>query len=104
MIAIRLDSIHVDSTDAPVTWLNALWYGAVSRKMMLPQLNHLLLVFPMGNRVVSCAGTTLDSNHYLILNSQRFSQPTDIDNLSGDDSQLLLLFISQDLWRRWLIF
>ncbi len=96
MIILQHDSIHADSTNAPVTALNAVWYGALTRKMILPQLNHLFLVFPMDEMVVSCTGTTLDSHHYLLLNSQLSSSPIVVDNLHHDESHFLLLLISPD--------
>lgn len=83
----------------PVSPLNAVWVGSLERRCSLPQRGHLLLCFPSPGTVVSCAGTTVDAERYLLLAPSPERAALIIDLLAGtanqsDRAQLLILWVS----------
>jgi hypothetical protein len=59
----------------PLSPLNAVWLGSVSRPVTLPHYGHLLLVFPLAGTVVSDSGISAGPNHYLLMATAVEAQP-----------------------------
>lgn len=78
-----------------VSPLNAIWYGQIQSKISLPQLGHIFLIYPVDETFISCAGTTVDDKHYLLLTRHG---PFQIENISPTtaNSFLLILMISPE--------
>lgn len=96
MIILQSVSLPMDVTGVPICPLNAIWLGELNQRMTLPQLGHLFLVCPLGNTVALCAGTVVDSNHYLFLTRPSEAQLYVLENLrpNDSDSALLVLLLS----------
>jgi len=64
--------------------------------MPLPGLDYVFFVHPLGDTVLSCAGTTVDSDHYLLLTRPAREAPFTIQNLhpGAEGSRLLVLLLS----------
>lgn len=86
----------VDAADAPVSPLNAIWYGRIPRHMSLPRLGHVFIMCPLGETIAACADTVVDSDHYLLLTNAAPDQPYRLDHLprTDGDARLLLLMLS----------
>lgn len=83
----------------PLSPLNAVWVGALQHRVVLPQHGHLLLIFPLSDRAVSCSGVTVDSGRYLMLtrSPQQDAFTLDMPATSESDRErahLLVLWIS----------
>lgn len=98
MLILGCDFPTPESTNAPVTPLNAVWSGSVRHKMILPRLGHFYLVFPLAETTVSCAGTIIDNEHYIFLTKEDGERPFTLENAqpNNPDPQLLLLMLSPD--------
>ncbi len=98
MIILRSTEFGATLSDAPVTPLNAIWFGTLSHAMQLPQVGHFFLVFPLGETAVSCAGTIIDAEHYILLTKQNEKRPFAVEpaNPEQPNPQLLILMPSPD--------
>jgi AraC-like DNA-binding protein len=87
-----------EHTNEPISPLNAVWSGAIQNKVILPQLGHFYLVFPLAETAFSCAGTIIDNAHYMLLTDEEGERPFTLENTQPDnpDLQLLLLMLSPD--------
>jgi AraC-like DNA-binding protein len=96
MIVLTAPLPAIDALDTPVSPLNAIWYGNIPHRMTLPRLGHVFIVCPLGETIVACADTVIDSSHYLFLTDAALDQPYRLDHLQRDDSdaRLLLLMLS----------
>ena len=85
-------NLRDDKTDEPVSPLNAIWFGNAPQTIPLPQLEHLFLICPLGETMISCAGAKVDSEHYILLTQGTAT----IENLrpNAEKSPLLILMIS----------
>lgn len=79
----------------PVSPLNALWLAAPAAPVALPQWGHLLLVFPLGEAVVSFPDVTVDAGYYVLFAPTESGMLT-IDSVirSADDVAGLVLWLS----------
>lgn len=91
LVILKNTPPHSSSTGALST-LNSLWLGKVHRSMMIPQLGHLMLAFPMDHSSFSFAGISVASSHYLFLSPRTDHQPLALNSLdeSGSSSILVL--------------
>ena len=98
MIVLGSDAFASTATDAPVTPLNAIWCGVLNQKMVLPKVGHFFLVFPLAETAVSCVGTIIDNDHYILLTKRDEKRPFTIESASPDQpkAQLLILMPSPD--------
>lgn len=96
MIVLNTLLPPTDGTDAPVSPLNAIWFGAFAQRLTLPRLGHWFVVCPLEETVVACAGAHVDSTHYLILAPSTASAPYTLDHVRPHtgQSKLLLLLLS----------
>lgn len=92
MLVVLRDAPAPHPSTGDLSTLNSLWLGNVHRSMMIPQLGHLLLVFPMDDSSFSLAGISVDSSHYLFLSPQTNHQPLALTclNESGSSSIIIL--------------
>jgi len=86
----------VTSLDGPVSPLNAVWHGELRRHAGLPQLGHLLLIFPLGERAFSCAGVTVEPSQYILLTPRPNHHAVVLDLLESqaEASPVLVLWLS----------
>ena len=83
----------VTAVNGPVSPLNAVWLGSPRHHLTLPQLGHLLLVFPLGETAVACSGITINTNQYLTMTPPLHPQPVALDMIDQDNSQICLLVL-----------
>lgn len=86
----------VTPVHGPLSPLNAVWFGELHARQILPQFGHLLLVFPAGEEAVHCAGVTIEASRYLLLAPASHYEPVSLEVLSpqAGRTQLLVLWIS----------
>ncbi|HRE48498.1 MAG TPA: hypothetical protein PLD47_12305 [Aggregatilineales bacterium] len=96
MIILTAPLPAIDAVDTPVSPLNAIWYGDIPHRMSLPRLGHAFIVCPLGETILACANTVIDSSYYLFLTDAAPDQPYRLDPLprADDDARLLLLMLS----------
>lgn len=97
MLILPPTSLPEIMTAGPLSPLNVLWPGTLRRAATLPKVGHAFLVFPLGDTAVSCAGVSLDSNHYLLL-TRPATRPFTLQNMDWEngEARLLLLLLSPD--------
>lgn len=76
--------------------LNAAWRGELRQPAKLPQMGHLLLIFPLGETAFACAGVTIEPSQYIFLAPTTSRQPINLQAISPKmaPSQALVLFLS----------
>lgn len=96
MIVLTSQLPPIDAEDAPLSPLNAVWYGHVPQRMILPRLGHLFIVCPVSDIHIACSNKVLDGEHYLLLTLFPTDKPYIIDPLQRNDcdARLLLLLLS----------
>lgn len=99
MLILQSDAPAAEAADAPVSPLNAVWLGRPRGRVVLPELGHLFLVFPLEDASLVCAGTRLDGERYLWLTRPAPpGRPYALEDLrrGQSGSRLLLLLLSPD--------
>ena len=91
MLVILRETPRPHSSTGDLSTLNSLWLGKVHQSMMIPQLGHLLLAFPMDDSSFSLAGISFNSSQYLFLSPQPDHQPLALTCLNENDSSSILI-------------
>jgi len=76
--------------------LNAVWYGKLSNSAVLPQMGHIILIFPIDGAAVNCSGITIDTDSYVFLRSTHDYDPVHLKviNKNSEATSLLVLWLS----------
>lgn len=90
LVILRSAPIPYPST-GDLSTLNSLWVGKVHRSIMLPQLGHLLLAFPVDDSSFSLAGISVASSQYLFLSPRSDRQPLALNCLNESEPLAILV-------------
>lgn len=98
MLILYNEPPAVTAAGGPVSPLNALWLGAPRAPVPLPQFGHLLLVFPLGEAVVSFPDVTVDAAQYVLF-APRVRGELTMDGVTRspsdpDEAAVLVLWLS----------
>lgn len=80
----------ITTTQGLTSPLNGVWLGSPRDRVVLPQLGHLLLLFPLGETAVSLSHTTIPPAHYMLLTP---TQPVTLNTLT-QQAHILVLWLS----------
>jgi AraC-like DNA-binding protein len=80
----NIPMVTSESVVGELSTLNSIWYGDLRNRIMLPQLGHLLLVFPLGETSISCNGISIGSSQYIFLSSQSNYESIPLENLDKE--------------------
>ena len=96
MIILQSKYLPTDVCNEPSSPLNAVWSGEVTQSMQLPNLGHIMLLFPLQETNVLCANVQINAQHYVMLTDQPANETVFVQNLhlEGVSGQLLILFLS----------
>jgi AraC-like DNA-binding protein len=97
IVLISLSAIpRVTLGDGPVSPLNVVWRSELRQRITLPQLGHLMLMFPLGDTAFVCSGLTIDASRYVWLTPTPNHQPVTLDILDPhiDQVPLCVLWLS----------
>lgn len=96
MLVLLPETLPITPIQGPVSPLNAVWRGEPHRRVALPQLGHLMLIFPLGDTAVSCSGITVNPGRYVWLAPAPDHRPVTVDTLEpgADRALLLVLWLS----------
>jgi len=94
MLAILRDAPTPHPSTGELSTLNSLWLGKVHQSMMIPQLGHLLLAFPLDDSSFSLSGISVASSQYLFLSPRADHHPLVLKSLNASGlSSVLILWL-----------
>jgi len=95
MIFLKQDVLPMERVNVPVSPLNAVWLGKMSRTMLLPNMGHITLIYPVGSARIVCGVALLESDQYLIIVPDTLEKYSNLHPMRSEYiPEMLVIFLS----------